>query len=331
MEQPLLLDELTLYVESSVGIAGFPMNGQDAEFLIQRAGIAMHLALQAESKYFVYTEEQDVYNPQRLILMGELRNAIDRDELFLHYQPKIDLNTKHVTGVEALIRWNHPNRGIVPPDEFIRVAEQTGLIKPLTFWCLHSSLRQWRVWEQEGINLVLSVNLSARSLMDPLLPDQVSEIIRSYHIPSEYLELEITESAIMADPARALENLSHLKRSGIRLSIDDFGTGYSSLGYLKKLPVDSLKIDKSFVFNMATEKDDVVIVKSTIDLAHNLGLTVVAEGVENQETLDQLIGMGCDTAQGYFMSRPLAPEQLNLWLTDSTWGLKPVPKSLPRP
>ncbi|MFI5304671.1 MAG: putative bifunctional diguanylate cyclase/phosphodiesterase [Nitrospiria bacterium] len=323
--QPLNVDGLTLYVEISAGISSFPHHGQDAESLIQRAEVAMYIGGQTDNKYFVYSKEKDNFNPQRLILMGELRNAIDRDELFLLYQPKINLKTKQISGVEALVRWKHPDRGIVPPDQFIGMAEQTGLIKDLTFWCLKSSASQRRIWEEKGIQIRLSVNLSARSLMDPNLPNQIGEILKEYSVSSDYFEFEITESALMVDPARALENLTRLSELGFSLSIDDFGTGYSSLGYLKKLPVNTIKIDKSFVLNMTADSNNTVIVRSTIDLAHNLGLDVVAEGVETEEVLDLLTFMGCDMAQGYFMSRPISPEQLNLWLAESIWGIKPVP------
>lgn len=320
--QPLNVDGLTLYVEISVGIASYPHHGQDAESLIQRAEVAMYIGSQTDNKFFVYSKDKDDFNPQRLILMGELRNAIDRDELFLLYQPKVSLKTKQISGVEALVRWKHPDRGIVPPDQFISMAEQTGLIKDLTLWCLKRSLSQWRIWYENGIEISLAVNLSARSLMDPNLAKQVSELLAEYAVTSEYFEFEITESALMVDPSRALENLNNLSKLGICLSIDDFGTGYSSLAYLKKLPVDSIKIDKSFVLNMIADLNDTMIVRSTIDLAHNLGLKVVAEGIETEEVLERLILMGCDMAQGYFMSRPVSPEQLNQWFTESIWGWK---------
>jgi diguanylate cyclase (GGDEF)-like protein len=221
--QPIEVEGLTLYVEVSIGIASFPFHGQDADSLIQRAEVAMYIGGQTDNKYFIYSSEKDEFNPQRLILMGELRNAIDRDELFLLYQPKIDLKTKQISGVEALVRWKHPDRGILPPDLFIRMAEQTGLIKDLTLWCLNDSLSQWRRWKEIGIEISLSVNLSARSLMDPNLPNQIETILRENEMTPDYLEFEITESTLMVDPARALENLKHLSQLGLRLSIDDFG------------------------------------------------------------------------------------------------------------
>ncbi|HXN06546.1 MAG TPA: EAL domain-containing protein [Nitrospiria bacterium] len=322
LEHPFIIEGLTLYVEVSVGVATYPEHGNEASILLRRADIAMQLAEQTDGKYFVYASDKDEYNPHSLVLMGELRNAVDRDELFLLYQPKIDLKTSRVSGVEALVRWEHPQRGTLPPDQFIRLAEQTGLIKPLTLWVLNSALRQCRAWHMEGIEMTVAVNLSARNLLDPKLPDQIAEILQSYAVTPDCLELEITESMIMVDPARAMEVLTCLSQMGIRLSIDDFGTGYSSLSYLKKLPVNTIKIDKSFVLKMVTNKDDVVIVGSTIDLAHNLSLKVVAEGVEDRETWDQLTAMGCDTAQGYYMCRPIPPVELIRWLAESPWGFQ---------
>ncbi|HET6465417.1 MAG TPA: EAL domain-containing protein, partial [Nitrospiria bacterium] len=260
--------------------------------------------------------------PRRLALIGELRQAIERDQLFLHYQPKIDLKTRRVIGVEALVRWRHPEHGFVPPDQFIEPAEQTGLIKPLTLWIFNTAKRQQSAWERVGINLLMSVNLSTRNLHDPHFPDQISEILQIAGGKPDRLELEITESAIMADPARALEAITKLRTMGIRFAIDDFGIGYSSLAYLKRLPVDAIKIDKSFVINMIENQNDAVIVRSTIDLAHNLGLKVIAEGIENKAVWDQLAALGCDAAQGYYMCRPIPADELNRWLNESPWGLK---------
>ncbi|MBI1820392.1 MAG: bifunctional diguanylate cyclase/phosphodiesterase [Nitrospirae bacterium] len=322
LERPFIIEGLTLYVEVSIGVANYPEHGNEASILLRRADIALQLAEQTDGKYFVYASDKDEYDPYRLVLMGELRNALDRDELFLLYQPKINLKTNRISGVEALVRWKHPQRGILPPDQFIRLAEQTGLIKPLTLWVLHSALRQCQAWCREGIEMSVAVNLSARNLLDPKLPNQIAEILQSCAVTTDCLELEITESIIMADPARAMEVLTGLSKMGIRLSIDDFGTGYSSLGYLKKLPVNTIKIDKSFVLKMATNRDDAVIVGSTIDLAHNLSLKVVAEGVEDRETWDQLTAMGCDTAQGYYMCRPIPPVELTRWLEESPWGFQ---------
>ncbi|HZR45200.1 MAG TPA: EAL domain-containing protein, partial [Candidatus Manganitrophaceae bacterium] len=258
----------------------------------------------------------------RLALMGELRHAIDDDQLFPLFQPKINLQTGRAIGVETLIRWRHPNFGVVPPDQFIPLAEQTGLIKPVTSWVLAAALRQCRLWLDAGLEFSVAVNLSVRNLLDPQLPNQIGDLLDRCGVAPHFLVLEITESIIMADPAHAMKILSELRKMGIGLSIDDFGTGYSSLGYLKKLAVDEIKIDKSFVKEMAQNEDDTAIVRSTIDLAHNLGLKVVAEGVENQEIWKRLIALGCDAAQGYYFSRPIAAPELTQWMTESRWGLK---------
>jgi EAL domain-containing protein (putative c-di-GMP-specific phosphodiesterase class I) len=277
----------------------------------------MYMAKQSDSGYVAYIPERDQANPRRLALMGELRRAIDDNQLFPHYQPKIDLKTGRIIGVETLVRWKHPHFGVIPPDQFITLAEYTGLIKPLTLWVLNAALLQSEAWRRDGMKISVAVNLSARSLQDSQLPERVAQVLQTCGAEASQLELEITESVIMADPLRAMEILTRLSGMGIRLSIDDFGTGYSSLGYLKKLPVDEVKIDKSFVKEMASNEDDIVIVRSTIDLAHNLGMTVVAEGVENQETLTLLAALGCDAAQGYYISRPTAAVDLVRWLNET--------------
>lgn len=322
LEAPFILEGHILDIGASIGIALFPDHGEYADLLIQRADVAMYLAKEAGGGYAVYSSEQDQNSPRRLALRGELRHAIENGDLFLLYQPKIKLQTSHVIGVEALVRWRHPRLGIIPPDQFITLAEHTGLIKPLTLWVLNAALSQCAQWRQAGLELSVAVNLSARNLQDPQVPDQIRDLLETWKVDPSQLELEITESVIMADPARAMEILTRLSGMGVRLSIDDFGTGYSSLGYLKKLPVDEIKIDKSFVKEMATDGDDTVIVRSIIDLAHNLGLQVIAEGVEDQETWDALVILGSDAAQGYFMSRPIPADELTRWLRDSPWHLK---------
>jgi len=322
LDRPFVVEGFFLEIGASIGIALFPEHGEDVDMLMRRADVAMYSAKQSSSGYAVYISEHDRHSPRRLALMGELRHAIERQEFVLYYQPKVDLKTRRTIGVEALIRWKHPQHGLIPPDEFIMLAEHTGFIKQLTFWVLSDVLRQWRVWNQNGIDLSVAVNLSARNLQDLQLPDQFTELFRTAGVAPRMLELEITESAIMADPSRAMEILTRLRSKSIRFSIDDFGAGYSSLGYLKKLPVDAVKVDKSFVLGMAANADDAVIVRSTIDLAHNLGLKVVAEGVESREVLDRLMEMGCDAAQGYYLSRPIPAEELTRWLNESPWGLK---------
>jgi len=322
LEAPFALEGLSVDVGASIGIALFPEHGEDADLLIQRADVAMYAAKAAGSNYAVYAAKQDRYSPRSLTLIGELRHAIEYEELVLHYQPKVDLKTGRVIGVEALVRWQHPKHGPVPPDQFIPLAERTGLIKPLTQWVLKEVHRQWSEWHRTGLNLPIAVNLSMRNLQDPQLPDQIAEMLRISIGAPDWLELEITESVIMADPTHTMETFMRLDKIGVRLSIDDFGTGYSSLSYLKKLPVDEIKIDKSFVMDMGSNEDDAVIVLSIINLAHNLSLKVVAEGVESQEISEQLAAFGCDAAQGYHMARPMPVTELVGWLKESPWGLK---------
>jgi EAL domain-containing protein (putative c-di-GMP-specific phosphodiesterase class I) len=262
----------------------------------------------------VYDPAVDQHNPKRLALLGGLRRALERDELVLHHRPKADLHTGQVLGAEALVRWQHPAHGLLGPGEFIPLAERTGLIHPLTRWVLDAALRQAAAWRQAGHELSIAVNVSTRSLLDRDFPDQVAERLAAWQVPAPSLVLEVTESAVMADPTLALEILSRLHALGVGLALDDFGTGYSSMAYLKALPVDELKVDRSFVGQMATSNSDAVIVRSTIDLGHNLGLHVVAEGVENQATWEELAALGCDTAQGYHLGRPMPAAELEQWL-----------------
>jgi len=321
LEEPFLLEGLNLDIQASIGIAFFPDHSSNADTLIQRADVAMYAAKTNRSGYAVYTAEQDANNPRRLALMGELRRAIVDNQLFLLYQPKIDLQTGQIAGVEALARWRHPRLGVLLPDQFIPLAERTGLIMPLTLWVLHEALRQCHKWHQAGLKLNVAANISMLNLQSRALPDQVAGLLRAWEVPPSSFGLEITESMIMADPARTMEILKRMSEMGLQFSIDDFGTGYSSLAYLKKLPVDEIKIDKSFVINMATQEDDIVIVRSTIDLGHNLGLKVVAEGVENQATKEKLALLGCDAAQGFHLSYPLPADELSRRLKDAPQGL----------
>jgi EAL domain-containing protein (putative c-di-GMP-specific phosphodiesterase class I) len=254
--------------------------------------------------------------------MGELRNAIERDELVLHYQPKLDIKTRSVTEVEALVRWQHLRHGLMLPTEFIPLAERTGLIKSLTLWVLKRALQQIRIWNQSGSTINVSVNLSAQDLLNLELPDIIAGLLASYEASPQQLVLEITESAIMADHVRALEILTRLAEMSVRLSIDDFGTGYSSLAYLSKLPVSEIKIDQSFVMAMGDNKQDAMIVRATIDLAHNLGLKVTAEGVERAEILGQLERLGCDAIQGFHISGGLDADAFADWLGTSHWSVQ---------
>ena len=317
LEPPFAIEQLTVDVRASIGIAFFPKHGDGKDTIFRRADVAMYLAKQSATGFAVYSPERDSYSPERLALMAELHRSIDRHELFLVYQPKVDLRTGTVTGVESLVRWQHPKFGLVPPDKFIPLTERTSFIKTLTLWGLETALRQARAWRDQGITAPVSVNLSARMLHDDQFPDQVDGLLRNLATGAEQLEFEITESVIMADPARALAILPQLSRMGVALSIDDFGTGYSSLAYLKKLPVNAVKVDKSFVLHMANDPNDEKIVRSTIDLAHNLGLKVIAEGVETREIWDRLVELGCDEAQGYYMSRPLGASEMTNWFSRS--------------
>ncbi|MFZ5876467.1 MAG: putative bifunctional diguanylate cyclase/phosphodiesterase [Nitrospirota bacterium] len=316
---PFAVGTLSLTVEVSVGLALFPEHATTADALVQRAHVAMYTAKRSRSGRAVYSSDRDHFRPRRLALMSELRYAIEHDELSLFFQPRVTIRTGRVTGVEALVRWRHPQRGIIAPDEFIPLAEHSGLIKPLTQWVLAAARDQALRWRDEGYRLTVAVNLSARTLHDPALPLFIQMLLTDD--PRPWLELEITESTIMADPAGALDVLTQLHDLRIPIAIDDFGTGYSSLAYLQKLPVTTIKIDKSFVKDMATNDGDVVIVRSTIDLAHNLGLVVVAEGVETADTWMRLGELGCDLAQGYHLCRPLPALELTAWLAASKWAV----------
>jgi diguanylate cyclase (GGDEF)-like protein/PAS domain S-box-containing protein len=314
LKTPFEIEGQMVHVGASIGIVLFPDHGQNANTLLQRADVAMYTAKRGDGGFVVYESDQDPYSPARLALMSDLREAIDTGGLALHYQPKAHVRTGCTEHVEALLRWEHPEKGFIPPDQFIPLAEHAGLMKSLSSWVLNEALRQCHLWHEEGCDISVAVNLSARNLHDTELVEAVEELLDRWSLEPAWLQLEITEGALMIDPIRAMATLTRLHEMGVWISIDDFGTGYSSLGYLKRLPAHQLKIDKSFVLEMATNEDDAFIVRSVIDLAHSLGLEVVAEGVENQQTWDLLAAMGCDLAQGYHLSRPLTPKQLDHWL-----------------
>jgi diguanylate cyclase (GGDEF)-like protein len=320
LERPFDVEGLAIDVEPSMGIALFPDHGTDADSLLQRADVAMYVAKGAHLPWELYDEERDENDADRLALMADLHRAIAEDELVLHYQPKADLLSGRVRSVEALVRWQHPERGLIPPDEFIPLAQHTGIIRPLTLYVIDTALSQCREWENEGISVAVAVNLAMRNLLDSQLPETILRMLERWELPPDRLVLEITESTIMADPTRALAVLQRLSELGIRLAIDDFGTGYSSLGYLKRLPLDELKIDKSFVISMSSDENDAAIVRSTIDLGRNLGLEVVAEGVETDEIWQRLRGLGCDVAQGYFLSRPQPAAEVTVWMRSFAAG-----------
>ena len=316
LETDFVINDLPVHVDASVGIALYPQHGDDVDILLQHADVAMYEAKRTHNGYQVYSVDHDPYNPVRLAMVGELRKGLEADEVVLHYQPKLDLQSGKVIGAEALVRWNHPTRGLIPPVEFVPMAERTGLIRPLSRHVLNVAIAQCREWRGSGLDLKVSVNLSARNLLDPNLPEDVSRILADRGLPPACLELEITESTIMDDPKLAMEVLRRLNAMDIALSIDDFGTGYSSLAYLKDLPVNELKIDRTFVATMSSNRGDAFIVRSTIDLAHNLRLQVVAEGVEDGDTMSRLTELGCNFVQGFHVSRPLPAAEFEAWLAE---------------
>jgi diguanylate cyclase len=301
-------------VGSSIGIAIYPDHTEDADVLVRHADVAMYSAKQANIGYAVYAVENDSHSSTRLALGSQLRDAIRTDELTLYYQPKMHLASGEIDGVEALVRWNHPQHGLIAPDQFIPLAEHSGLIRPLTTWVLEKALKQCRKWEDLNLEIGVAVNLSTRSLHDPDLPAVIIRLLAATGASASRLTVEITESVIMANPEHAMDVLGQLTDAGIKLSIDDFGTGYSSLSYLRHLRAHELKIDRSFVRDLDSNEESGFIVRSVIELGHNLGLEVVAEGVESQKALDILSVLKCDRIQGYYLSRPQTTSDLTRWI-----------------
>ncbi len=314
LEEPFTAGGLALKVEASIGIALHPQDGERAGALLRAADVAMYAAKQAHTGHAFYSPDQHQYSPARLGLVAQLARAMDNHELVLHYQPKANLRTGDVDGVEALVRWHHPQRGLLYPGEFIPVTEHTSLIRPVTIHLLERALDQICDWEREGRGVSIAVNLSAQILLDLGLPAEIGKMLSRVGAPPERLELEVTESAIMYDPRRTKRVLDELHEMGLKVAIDDFGTGYSSLVSLRNLPISTIKIDKSFVMGMEHDANDAAIVKSTAQLGSNLGLTVVAEGVETPAAWKELERLGCDYAQGYYLSKPLDSEQFTRWL-----------------
>jgi diguanylate cyclase len=310
---PVAISGVMVDGQARIGIAFFPGHGTDPEALLRRAKAAMHDARPVAGGYAIYTGGQEEINTRRLALMADLRRAIDQNELFLHFQPKVDIASHRLCGAEALVRWQHPRHGLISTIEFVKLAEQAGLMTPLTNWVLEAAFSQSYAWHAAGMDHALSINLSAVDLRDPKLIDRIRGLFSTWGIRPELIQFELTESAMMEDPAGSLETLYRLKKLDTELLIDDFGTGYSSLSYLQKLPVDFVKIDQSFVTPMMTSSESAVIVRSSIELSHNLDMRVVAEGVESQATLDSLAALGCDVAQGYLISLPMAPDQFKDW------------------
>ena len=314
LSEPFVVEGQALRIEASMGIVIYPQHGEDGDTLLRRADIAMYVAKRAGSSAVEYDPASDEHTPARLALLGELGAAIERGELVLHFHPEVSLRTGKVVAMEALVRWRHPERGLIPPDEFIPIAERSGLMKPLTLWVLRHALAECATWQAAGLALGVAVNLSPRSLVDPELPQMVGALLDASRVSPLWLSLEITESVLMTDPKRATETLARLRRMGARLSIDDFGTGYSSLGYLHELAVHQVKIDKSFVKGVRIDRGSAAIVRATVELGHNLGFEVVAEGVEDEATTELLGRVGCDLIQGYYVAMPMPPEEVLGWI-----------------
>ena len=323
INQPMNLDGQMVDVSASMGVSACPEQGVSGRDLMRQADIAMYLAKRHNSVAEIYDPRHQDQNVERLSLLSELRKAVERDELVLYFQPKVSTQPDRVHHVEALVRWIHPTRGFVPPFEFIPFAEQTGYIKAITLWVMNAAVRQCGQWLANGLEVNVSLNISARDLLNPDLPAVFADMLRQHACPARLITLEITESAVLDDPLRALANLQALRDTGCALSIDDYGTGYSSLSYLRQMPVSEMKIDRSFVMHLLDNPNDEIIVRSTIELAHNMGLKVTAEGVESEAVLERLRVLGCDLAQGYLISKPIPADALERWFRDSRWAQSP--------
>lgn len=316
-ELPFQVEGLLLNVRVSVGIARYPDHGDDAGSLLRCCDIAMYVAKEQGSGYAFYQPNQDYYSIRRLSLMSDLHTAIAEDQLVLHYQPKVDTKTRKLQSFEALVRWQHPEHGLIPPGQFVPLAELGESIHAMSNWVVKNAIRQATEWRRQGLDIAVAVNLSTRNLMDERCAEHLEWLLKSHGLPPGRLEIEITESALIHDPDRALQNLDRIYAAGVQLAIDDFGTGYSSMAYLKRMPIHTLKVDMVFVQHMAKNEKDSLIVKSAINLAHNLGLKVVAEGVEDEQTMTMLGEMGCDAAQGYYISKPLPADLAGCWCMPS--------------
>jgi diguanylate cyclase (GGDEF)-like protein len=316
VREPVKFDDITLEADASIGVARFPHDGQDAQTLLRRADIAMYSAKADRDGHRFYAHGQDRHSVSRLSMVGDFRRALEKDdEIVVHFHPIVDLGSGQVHGAEALVRWQHPELGLLQPAAFLEIVEQTGLIGAMTTCVLQKAIAECAAWHAAGRDLTMSVNLSVRNLHDPMLSSQVAQMLDRHRLPPAALKLEITESMILSDPQRALATVESLSEIGVRFAVDDFGTGHSSLANLRRLPVHELKIDRSFVTPMLNEESDGVIVRSTIDLGHALGLKVVAEGVEDEVTLARLEEIGCDRAQGHFFSKPIPPIEFMRWIS----------------
>jgi diguanylate cyclase (GGDEF)-like protein len=330
LEAPVRVGHVALNVEASVGIAVLEDRAEDPDRLLQRAGAALARAQSGRTRVEVYSRERDSFDATRLLLLGEVRGALERDEFDLHYQPKIDLGSGRVTGVEALVRWRHPTRGLLMPMTFIPLVEQTALVGPITLRLIDQALAQAVRWRRRGLDLDVAVNLSARNLLDRELPSQIAALLARHALPADRLTLEVTESATLVDPERAIEVLGMLGESGCGVSIDDFGTGNASIGYLATLPASEVKIDRSFVAGICESDRTEAIVRSIVDLARDLRLRVVAEGIETVAVMERLVALGCDVGQGFLISRPLPAAELTAWLA-SIRGVPPGSRARPTP
>jgi diguanylate cyclase (GGDEF)-like protein/PAS domain S-box-containing protein len=317
--EPFAVDDMALEVGISIGVALYPEHGETADLLLQHADAAMYAAKRRGFGFVVYDAEAESNPVRRLGLTGELRRAIEDDQLSLSFQPKVDAHQGALAGVEALVRWHHPQHGLILPEHFVPNAEHTGLIRPLTLWVVNAVLREQRAWREAGFEINVAVNLSVKLLHDPELPNVLNLLFERWQTDAACLTLELTESALMADPETSMTVLKRVAELGCRLSLDDFGTGYSSLAYLQRLPIDELKIDRSFVAAMTEDENAAVVVRSVIKLAKSLGLAVVAEGVESEDAFAWLSSLGCDQMQGYYLGREMTPEELLDWLRQSPW------------
>jgi diguanylate cyclase (GGDEF)-like protein len=314
LQQPFQLNDIQIQINASIGIACYPRDGLNTMILMRNADAAMYQAKREGTGYVFYHQADTDQTPSRLLLMTELRNALGHRQFTLHYQPKTNMADGATIGFEALVRWQHPERGLLYPAHFVPIVEISDMIHPLTAWVIETAVIQCRQWHEQGRAVTMAVNISTRNLLDVGLVQRIQQILERHGLPARYLELELTESSIMADPARSLDVLTRIHALGVSISIDDFGTGYSSLAYLQKLPVDSLKIDRSFVIEMQQSEDARAIVSAIIVLAHTVGLKVTAEGIEDETTMNGLALLGCDVAQGYHVSRPLPAEAATRWL-----------------
>ena len=320
-QEPFRVQGKPLLISGAIGCVFFPDHGENRETLLKHAEIAMYQCKGLNQPVVIYDPDLDPYSERNIVLESSLSSAIDSHELELYYQPVIRIDTNNIIGAEALIRWNHPELGLVFPDEIIPLAERTGLIKNLTYYVIHEAAQQYNKWSASGMTIRIAINLSTWDLSDPVFPDFVESVLNEKKLPGSALEFEITESAMMIEPEKTVETLKKLKAMGFSLSIDDYGTGFSSLSYLSKLPVNTLKIDKSFIMNMKTSAENHTIVRSTIELAHQLGLSATAEGIEDKEILTILNKLHCDLGQGYYISRPIPAGDFADWVKNSSWTI----------